>query len=860
MSFCCLSLPASAQCPGTAATATIKWDNRNYLVTTGNYTYNAGNGTGVTTAMSQSQNFTLGTNRVNINTAITTSGQNTTIQAAAMAGSFGSGAAVQYSGNGTITFTFDTVVANLQFSLYSIDKAQTAAVTAKDAAGTPLNITMTASTAGTLTITGSGGTTPLATASAVVVPYTNPSSTVNVSIGGFTPAGTNGVKTVTITIGGVAGPFWLSDISACVYRSFPNNYFIVAKPYTGQPAYILNTSNAATASTTDVNTGNCRWVTTDNVSGNPWLNSFAYDPYQHFLYFVRDGMGVTSNRAIKKYDFNTLSGLNATMSSGTISTLIADIRQAPFNIPTFDIAVESGSSSFYNGSLYIGIEGTNSNSGATSGRYSMVWRIDFDASFNPIKAAQVFAVKSDNGSGTLLHDWGDFSISNGVMYDFNSAGSGSYIHYDLQTGLIVSTYPANASPVPGESGVAWNENVYWLGGLVDSIAQYNKNGIIGPESFLAGKATIDWTPSGSGDGSDAFKPPLDYGDAPASYDPAGSDPAVHDYDSTLKLGTYWNAEFAKKTSANASGDGATDDGVSTVPVFTSGQTTYGVNVNVYNNSTAAATLIGWIDLNNNGLFDPAEGSTPVTVNSATNMQSIHLSWTGAPTIAPSVTNVFMRIRITSQSNGMTVNNALGYYGNGEVEDYMVAVSVPLSTRLVSFTGMALNGQDIRLNWETANEMNMQSYTVERSSDGQTWGSLRTLAPENIPEQTHKYSTDDLHPLTGDSYYRLRMTDYSGASAYSEIVKITLSDAAFHLSVAPNPFKGTLVAKVSMARSGTLVLRLIDTYGKALYTESIDGKQGSNLINLNHLPELPKGLYILEVVSASGTAKEKVIRE
>ena len=126
-----------SQCPGGwSGTATLKWDNRNYLVTTGNY---AGF---VTAAMSTSQNFSLGKNRVNIAFAgITTTAQNTVNTG--NTNSFGSGAAVQYNGNGTITLTFDTVVANLQFSLYDIDLQQTAKVTAKDASGTSYSVSIT---------------------------------------------------------------------------------------------------------------------------------------------------------------------------------------------------------------------------------------------------------------------------------------------------------------------------------------------------------------------------------------------------------------------------------------------------------------------------------------------------------------------------------------------------------------------------------------------------------------------------------------------------------------------------------------------------------------------------------------------
>ena len=579
-----------AQC----TTANLNWDYRNYLVTTGNY---AGF---VTAGMSQTQAFSIGTNRVTIAFAgVTTTAQNASVTATA--GTFGSGStnSVSYNGNGTITLTFDTVVSNVQFTMFDIDNGQIAAVTAKDGLGTNLNVTAVAATAGIITVVGSGTTTPVATASLTnSTPTLDTKGALNVTVNGFTPAGTNGVKSVTITLSGVAGDSWLSSIAACVYKSFPTNYYKVSKPWTGQPAYTIANSNASTASILDLASGKARFIFQDGGAGsNPWINSFGYDPYNYKLYYVYDSSGGASNvsystkakyKMVKKYDFNTIT---TTMGTGTISTLIADVTVAPFNIPVFDQGLVSGGAAFNGGSLYLGVEGSNQMvtiAGGTgrSNRYSMIWRIDFDVSGNPFQACQAYALVADNGAGTISHDWGDFSVTNGMLYDFNSANGAAalnkFYHYNLQTGAIVATYSPARNPVPGQSAVDWNDNIYWFNSSADKLALYNGIGGIGAQTNITGAAAIDWTTAGAGEASEAFKPPIDYGDAPATYDPAAVDPAGHDYDSLIHLGNTWTAEFAEKVSAGATGDGASDDGLGAAPPLLNyaGTLTYTINVNV----------------------------------------------------------------------------------------------------------------------------------------------------------------------------------------------------------------------------------------------------------------------------------------
>ena len=170
---------------------------------------------------------------------------------------------------------------------------------------------------------------------------------------------------MTITLSGVSGKFSLSDIWACIYSDFASTtYYNVAKPYINQPAYMLANSDGKTgsdvAATAGVGptiggaaltTGNARYFFKDSSGTlkNTYVNSFGYDPYNYFLYYVYDGSTAVANncnRSIRKYNFNTLSSTTATMTSGTMSTLIPDITVSPYNIPVFDQGVESGAACF----------------------------------------------------------------------------------------------------------------------------------------------------------------------------------------------------------------------------------------------------------------------------------------------------------------------------------------------------------------------------------------------------------------------------------------------------------------------------------------------------------------------------------
>lgn len=103
---------------------------------------------------------------------------------------------------------------------------------------------------------------------------------------------------------------------------------------------------------------------------------------------------------------------------------------------------------------------------------------------------------------------------------------------------------------------------------------------------------------------------------------------------------------------------------------------------------------------------------------------------------------------TPQGNVRSTPYTLDFAGN------------PLPIELLDFTSSAtVNG--IVISWSTASEINNSYFTVERSSDLNSWEVIGTMNGAGNSNYILDYSFTDNNPLSGTSYYRLTQTDYDG---------------------------------------------------------------------------------------------------
>ncbi|HOZ69421.1 MAG TPA: GEVED domain-containing protein [Chitinophagaceae bacterium] len=853
--FICSSFTSqvSAQCTN----ANVNWDNLEYFITNGNTNYTTFINTPTLFAnLVQSQRFAIGTNAVTISSNYPANGilgDNTSHTGET--GSFGSGADINFTGNGTITLTFDTAVSNVQFSIFDLDLSQNVTVTAFEGV-TPRVPVLTKPVGGTVTIVGNIGTGP-----AGGIASSSSNATLNVAVAGP-------VTSITLVFAGTAGDFWISDIQACVYRNFATNYYVIAQPFTGQPSYVMVVHDLNTVFYVNPANGRAVSIFTDPDPRVREINNIAYDPYKRIIYYSVDGLerctpagSPDSIRHIKKYDMNT----------ETISTLISDVKTAPFNIPTFHAGLESGGAAFYDADLYVGVEGYKLSGTKNSGRETVIWRIEFASdSITPSKACQVWGTPVDNGSNNI-HDYADFGLKDGVIYDFNSStavgsGRGQYWQINMQSNTTTSTVVPNIlANRPAQTAQSWNGTIYWV---ADSIGVFNgtvANTVTGKSRILSSPQSVTWV-GPAGDAGEAFRPKADFGDAPSTYDPVALSPALHEKDTALFLGNVftndWDWEWDKQTSSDASGDGVDDnDGLTYVSVFDKTTGNYLVQANIYNNTGADATLIAWFDYNGNGVYDASEALAPITIASSPVVQQHYLHWSGISSTIANGTYTYLRLRLTSSSNSMTTSNPTGYFNNGEVEDYRVLVdNFPLSVNLLSFDAKATGRRTAKLSWKTINESELSGFGIERSADGVNWTNIGFAdAKGNNNTGSNTYEFIDQQALKGQSYYRLKLTDINPVtSRFSETRAIRIEDVVQNLTLVPNPAQASTSMHLSSTANIAATIKVMDMTGRAMQTIKTALNPGENVIQLNGLEKYPKGTYLIQVVAEDLVINRKLV--
>jgi hypothetical protein len=829
-------------CPSGTSRAMLNW---NFL----DFFPSAGYGTHTNLAQSQSQKFSFGaqvvtmthnysgSNAVGINASHT-----------GHAGSYGTGSDVQFISDGVIRVSFQNAVENVRFSLYDVDYNQRATITALNGV-TAQNVFLSKVTTTTnITITGSGTTAPYSTANSTFdAALTTSDATVNVDIPGPVTS-----FEIVISQSGAAnganaekGAFWLSQISACSAGSFPLNYQNISQPrFIGQPGYVLNVVNNSIYYV-DPATGKSRFLFRDN--GNNNINSLAYDPVNKYVYYTyslsNNGSVNANNRTVRRYDYNM----------DTFGIFIPDVRH--LGIPTFTSGVESAGASFYNGSLYLGIESNGSSGGggpnsSTETYNSNIWKIDFDNNQNPVSAVLQFSLVGNT------QDWADFGVHNGTLIDYNAGSSAAFHHMNLTTNEVVR-YNVATGLTARQTGIDWQGKFYNVGdagsGSSYTIVEYNgTSGVISATSRIVTYNGVNLTGS-YGDAAEAFTPKLDFGDAPASYEGSG-DPAVHEYDPRLRLGATEDVEWNKK-GATALANSDTDDGLAYTTIL-SDNGTYLTTVTAFNNTGANATVVAWMDFNGDGIFTADEGIS-VTIPSSASMQAVDLYWDNASTQLPANTNTYLRIRITSAANGMTTSHSTGYFYDGEVEDYRVLIELSaLTANRVHLTAKKINNKHVKLQWSLSDEKNINSYILEKSSNGRTWNQLSSIPASN--SQTNvTYEFDD-HNIDGTTnYYRVKVIRSNNSFFQSDMKKIVLHNFT-QLLFFPNPASNYLNISIQSEATANAKIVLTDMSGRTVVERNIVVQQGNNQINMPFNKSLAPGIYNASVLMNNEMVKQKIV--
>lgn len=196
-------------------------------------------------------------------------------------------------------------------------------------------------------------------------------------------------------------------------------------------------------------------------------------------------------------------------------------------------------------------------------------------------------------------------------------------------------------------------------------------------------------------------------------------------------------------------------------------------------------------------------------------------------------------------NGSRVRITLsGYQGGFSPFTFGDSPISPLPVELLNFNA-SLNNRIVDLTWQTASEHKNDYFTVERSADGFNFEPILYKDGAGNSNSFLSYADQDVNPLAGVSYYRLKQTDFDGAFEYSDI-RVVSTSADAQVLIYPNPSNGNVNIRSNQVLKN---VQLITADGKIVLTEK-------ELMELNL--SLASGVYHLQYDFNESTFSKKIV--
>jgi hypothetical protein len=191
-----------------------------------------------------------------------------------------------------------------------------------------------------------------------------------------------------------------------------------------------------------------------------------------------------------------------------------------------------------------------------------------------------------------------------------------------------------------------------------------------------------------------------------------------------------------------------------------------------------------------------------------------------------------------------------------------AGTTPMPVELTSFSARVVDNQ-VRLNWETATELNNYGFYIERSADRENWKEIGFVPGNGTSYSPKSYVYfdelgDELQRLPELSY-RLRQMDRDGTTDYSNIVNVNtggLPEGVELYAAYPNPFNPATTISFAIGTPARVTLKVYNALGQAVATILSGSAMDAGLHTVGFDgAQLPSGVY-LAVLEANGAVQHQ----
>jgi len=187
-----------------------------------------------------------------------------------------------------------------------------------------------------------------------------------------------------------------------------------------------------------------------------------------------------------------------------------------------------------------------------------------------------------------------------------------------------------------------------------------------------------------------------------------------------------------------------------------------------------------------------------------------------------------------------------------VDSVCLSVPVVLPIKLSGFSARYDNSDGVvYIDWATATETNNAFFTIERTSDGETYIPIATVKGAGTSSELKNYSAIDSSPYEGTAYYRIKQTDFDGNYTYSYIVPVT-TISANKLKLFPNPASSSVNLSYYSSSAGTYSnIYVFDNTGREIASyNTTSNYSGENAYKFD-ISGFAPGMYFVKLQAATG---------
>jgi hypothetical protein len=169
-----------------------------------------------------------------------------------------------------------------------------------------------------------------------------------------------------------------------------------------------------------------------------------------------------------------------------------------------------------------------------------------------------------------------------------------------------------------------------------------------------------------------------------------------------------------------------------------------------------------------------------------------------------------------------------------------------------FSASLTNQKTVVLKWETTDEVNVESFEIERSRDGRAFEKLGVVSATG---SNSRYQFTDFNPTSGANYYRLKIKDNDGQVSYSEWKYIKLS--GWRAVILPNPVSSANNALVQLEDvEGDVAVSILDMKGSTLWMTKLYGETFVELPVAGYT----SGIYFVRIQNQNTVQMLKLVKQ